>query len=43
MWTETDLNEAEIDLNECEHFLKANLVDLRPIQVGSILVGIGSS
>ena len=26
MWTETsDLNESEIDLNECEHFLKANL------------------
>ena len=25
MWTENDLNESEIDLNECEHFLKANL------------------
>ena len=25
MRTEIDLNESEIDLNECEHFLKANL------------------
>ena len=25
MRTETYLNESEIDLNECEHFLKANL------------------
>ena len=24
-WTEIDLNESEINLNECEHFLKANL------------------
>ena len=25
MRTELDLNESEIDLNECEHFLKANI------------------
>ena len=25
MQTELDLDESEIDLNECEHFLKANL------------------
>ena len=25
MRTKIDLNESEIDLNECEHFLKANL------------------
>ena len=34
MWTETsDLNESEIDLNECEHFLKAKQIwiDLRSI------------
>ena len=24
MRTEIDLNESKIDLNECEHFLKAN-------------------
>ena len=29
MRTEVDLNESEIDLNVCEHFLKANL-DLNP-------------
>ena len=32
--SEIDLNEFEIDLNECEHFSKANLVDLRTSQLG---------
>ena len=35
MRTEIDLNESGIDLDECEHFLKAN-VD-RSNQVGLIL------
>ena len=28
MRTEIDLNESEIDLNECEHFLKVTEIDL---------------
>ena len=32
------INESEIDLHECEHFLKATWMDLRSIQVESTLV-----
>ena len=42
MRTAMDLNESEIDLNECEHFLRANL-DQSEIQVGSILVQMAAN
>ena len=40
MRTEIDLNESEIDLNECEHFSQIKLISRSEIQLEAILYSV---
>ena len=41
MWTEIDLNESEIDLNECEHFHKG--VNLERFEIDSTWINFSTN